>query len=153
MINPYQKSQSIKAESMSPQAQVAFVFERIADNLDYSHMCFEDKAYEKFFNHIQKAIELSNNLGQVINSIPKDSSEEDKKAMLPWVSYFESLVCSINRYSVTHNKAAKDKIVTTLKEMAKMWKQASVTQHGNAQQVQESQDQPQRGPASYDTTA
>ncbi len=126
-MNPYKNSQSLKAQSMSPQAQVSFVFGRIADNIDYSYMCFEHKEYEKFFDHVKKAIDLSNSLGQVINSIAKDAPEAQKIEMLPWVSYFESLICSINRYSVTHSHDSKEKIAHSVREMAKMWQNAKAS--------------------------
>lgn len=108
---------------------ISMLFDKAAILLVQSAAEKENKEFEAYAVSIQKAIKILTSLVGILD--PNDTEAIQSGAPLkpnPWDSYFASVFLTINEITLKNNKSKLHTLEKSLKDAAKLWKNA-----GNAQ--------------------
>lgn len=123
MRNPYSKNNSVNYESLKINEQVAFIFQKILENLEKADACYKEKMYEKSAEHGQTVVNLSVALGNILNpniiAIGQESTTPLQEA--PWQEYFNALILTVGRYFINREERLFQALCKSLKEMIETW--------------------------------
>jgi flagellin-specific chaperone FliS len=116
-IASYQKNNNLANEVMSVDEQVSLIFKEILKNIKISNHFYEQQKYESSFISLEKSINLSVRLGEILNFDNENVSPND----INWKDYFQSLIFSISNHFRTRDEKLFQAMCSSLESMIDMW--------------------------------
>lgn len=101
--------------------KIALLFEVIAKEIDASEKLYAEKKFEEAYRVVHENLALCGKLCDILTEmLAHDGSEANGKG---WMIYFKDLMHAIVLVSSNHHVERKNKLMNSLQEMAKIWRE------------------------------